>query len=495
MTSVADLRTSIAALEDDVTLHTTNLRSAQRELKRLQRQLKETAAFDVLSLPPEVTAQIFLLCLPKALSPIESMLSYNPERPTAPLLFMQICTTWRNIALDTPKLWQSVAICINPEKDAKELLETWVARATPYPVNLVLWAMSHSGDPPDCDAFLESLQQHSSRIGGLTLEFGPPEVALFNATTFDWSALRTIDLAIEHHGRQDSTFVCLRDTPSLRSFMLHTSSPSLFDIGWSALTELKTDLSIENCLEALRLATTLTHAELEFTIRSDRPDIDDVDRVTHPNLQHLKLVECEIDEDEDEDEQTHALEFFIFPALRTLEIDDPSNLPQDILASFLERSSHPPLERLTMETPLSGWVNPIEPFIGLKITSLELEKPTRIFLSTFFTALATNIAFLPELTTLSVVCRELDLFQGLNEIMLAAGRGIYKRYRRNESDTSPRGRPCAINSFRLVGDGTREEIFCWTTDAARKAVADLRWLRKNTPFEVYVGTRKKQLLY
>ncbi|KAJ6531126.1 hypothetical protein B0H19DRAFT_967132, partial [Mycena capillaripes] len=52
----------------------------------------------VLRLPPELTSEIFLFCLPDS--------EFNvPNSTTAPLLLCQIFRRWRDIALATPGLW------------------------------------------------------------------------------------------------------------------------------------------------------------------------------------------------------------------------------------------------------------------------------------------------------------------------------------------------------------------------------------------------------
>ncbi|KAJ6608263.1 hypothetical protein B0H10DRAFT_1711402, partial [Mycena sp. CBHHK59/15] len=51
----------------------------------------------VLSLPPEITSEIFIHCLPSGF--------LKPSTRKAPLLFTQICHRWRLIALETPELW------------------------------------------------------------------------------------------------------------------------------------------------------------------------------------------------------------------------------------------------------------------------------------------------------------------------------------------------------------------------------------------------------
>ena len=93
------------------------------------------------SLPVELLAEIFLLCLPSEIS--------KPPSPTAaPLLVAQICRRWRSIALDLPPLWASFCATYNPVRGAlfakmpaawaNGLGDLWLQRAKNHPLSLTL---------------------------------------------------------------------------------------------------------------------------------------------------------------------------------------------------------------------------------------------------------------------------------------------------------------------------------------------------------------------
>ncbi|KAJ7249720.1 hypothetical protein B0H12DRAFT_1019546, partial [Mycena haematopus] len=59
----------------------------------------DSVVYPVLTLPPEITSEIFCHCLPtERQSDI-----VNPKE--APLVLTQVCGLWRNIAISTPELW------------------------------------------------------------------------------------------------------------------------------------------------------------------------------------------------------------------------------------------------------------------------------------------------------------------------------------------------------------------------------------------------------
>ncbi|KAJ7185368.1 hypothetical protein C8R46DRAFT_859589, partial [Mycena filopes] len=62
----------------------------------IQKSLDSTV-YPILTLPVEITAAIFVHCLPE--------FPGHPSRTVAPMLLGRICRRWRNIACSTPRLW------------------------------------------------------------------------------------------------------------------------------------------------------------------------------------------------------------------------------------------------------------------------------------------------------------------------------------------------------------------------------------------------------
>ncbi|KAJ7057561.1 hypothetical protein C8F01DRAFT_1233013 [Mycena amicta] len=78
--------------------------------------------------PPEIVSEIFIRCLPASPSP--------PSAETAPLLVSQICTLWRDIALDTPDLWSNVVLK-DDLKASVDIVRLWSARARTIPLTFI----------------------------------------------------------------------------------------------------------------------------------------------------------------------------------------------------------------------------------------------------------------------------------------------------------------------------------------------------------------------
>ncbi|KAJ6533029.1 hypothetical protein B0H19DRAFT_875343, partial [Mycena capillaripes] len=95
------------------------------ERQRLQAE-SDAIVYPVLTLPPEVTTEIFLRCFPCESNP-------RPSPTQAPLILAQICRQWRHITLHTPALWRCLLV---ENKMPVELLHIWLSRSGNYPLSL-----------------------------------------------------------------------------------------------------------------------------------------------------------------------------------------------------------------------------------------------------------------------------------------------------------------------------------------------------------------------
>ncbi|KAJ7064318.1 hypothetical protein C8F01DRAFT_1022329 [Mycena amicta] len=108
------------------------------------------AVYPVLTLPNEITSDIFVACLP-------AHGRVRPSPSAAPLLLAQICRHWRGVALATTELWSSLDIemihgsrrtaIVRPGNPS--LYELWFSRANKRPLALTI----HQPDPWDDRSF------------------------------------------------------------------------------------------------------------------------------------------------------------------------------------------------------------------------------------------------------------------------------------------------------------------------------------------------------
>jgi hypothetical protein len=73
--------------------------SAERESPQAE---LDSIVYPVLTLPREITSEIFHWCLPSSPHFIQ------PDPADVPLTLLAICRQWRNVALTIPQLWSSV---------------------------------------------------------------------------------------------------------------------------------------------------------------------------------------------------------------------------------------------------------------------------------------------------------------------------------------------------------------------------------------------------
>ncbi|KAJ7462144.1 hypothetical protein FB451DRAFT_958239, partial [Mycena latifolia] len=80
-------------------------------------------------LPPEITSEIFIYCLPTSQMARERN-TVNPHE--APMLLSHVCRAWREIALGTPALWTTMELEIMAMRDLQwktEISKMWLDRA------------------------------------------------------------------------------------------------------------------------------------------------------------------------------------------------------------------------------------------------------------------------------------------------------------------------------------------------------------------------------
>ena len=148
---LADLYSEIARLQVQIN----ELENKQTSFKR-----EINARTPLFQLPPEVFSEIFAICLGKA----------GPQNPpdhcvsiATPLLFGRVCSTWRQIAWSTPKLWTSLLLELERSVDPA-LIHQWLVRSSNHLISI--YATLRKLNPEPTSAILEIMHlisQHSER--------------------------------------------------------------------------------------------------------------------------------------------------------------------------------------------------------------------------------------------------------------------------------------------------------------------------------------------
>ncbi|KAF7294171.1 F-box domain-containing protein [Mycena chlorophos] len=201
MASTAALRAQIASLDKETSSQRKHLADLETSRDALVSELNRVAVYPVLTLPPEITSEIFIQCLPVPDEPDDGPVRYTYA--DAPLLLLRVCTTWAHIARSTPPLWSTLNLDVEdwePEHIGS-IVATWLSAARQrQPLSLHISAFDWDELDRASDglaAFLRSLGTHSTKITTLILRFTPFTLPLFTSAYFVWEALTELHISNE----------------------------------------------------------------------------------------------------------------------------------------------------------------------------------------------------------------------------------------------------------------------------------------------------------
>ncbi|KAJ7085430.1 hypothetical protein B0H15DRAFT_951035 [Mycena belliarum] len=401
------------------------------------------ATCPLLNLPPEITAEIFLRCVPDPRGPylfdrphlytydrtFELAVGYRPGdrgdiwlRPPPQLTLIKVCRLWRDIALNTPALWAELQIIDACFAEAA----VWLARAGNCPLSISIHTDSETwawGDAPVVDIF----KRHASKMHAVDLELSTSVFKQLTKTGL-WSfpILRTLSL-----WRYDADYVELDSplvvfAPLLRELSLCQWRPGTDVIGipWNQLTDLTaSQYSIDDCLSVLQGTPNLVQCRLSVFSRRGHPmgqwgsTGPHTPVVALPHLRALTIYK-NVGPDGEEAGSADILDFLELPVLHALQIfDDVQNA--NVLDVLLARSA-PPLHTLVIHQQNVGTsLQCVGTDLAVSalallpaLTRLEIWRPTRQFATALLEhvfAQGLDHVLLPHLRTLAIRgCRRLS---------------------------------------------------------------------------------------
>ncbi|KAJ7285281.1 hypothetical protein C8J57DRAFT_1170597 [Mycena rebaudengoi] len=268
-------RTRLRQLDEEIP----SLRLHLEQLERERALVFESLKFPVLTLPAEITSEIFFNCLPQA--------PCDPSLSDAPLLLTRVCRHWRNIALSNQQLWSTLSFPADVDAmnclDRDNLMSLWLSRSGQHPLSIRLHYRSY--DVPsyteDCaeldvestKACLRVICQHSSRWRDLDLNLSLSSLdALSNfELTGGLPVLRHLSIGVgDYEGVYSKTIDIFAKAPRLRSVELRLDPDgsvalSAVSFPWTQLTSfIGHNFSIEEALEVLCRASSLVHCALSL---------------------------------------------------------------------------------------------------------------------------------------------------------------------------------------------------------------------------------------
>ncbi|KAJ7280634.1 hypothetical protein C8J57DRAFT_1057419 [Mycena rebaudengoi] len=233
------------------------LATARLERQDLQTRL-DAYKYPILTLPTEITSEIFVHFLPP-----------YPERPpatglTSPEFLAQICRAWREIALSTPRLWRAIELSpptTSPTK-ALDLLRTWVSRSKNCPLSI---SLKCSTGLLEVD-FIQAIIPHSERWEYIDLRLPIESLRLIGA---DFPLLHSLTLGPTRYWRETDSLDAISlfsNAPLLMQVALYdTFGPSEIQLPWSQFTSISADfLTSTECTEILRHSAALQEFRCDY---------------------------------------------------------------------------------------------------------------------------------------------------------------------------------------------------------------------------------------
>ncbi|KAJ7453653.1 hypothetical protein B0H11DRAFT_271506 [Mycena galericulata] len=138
MMSVDELEACIEKLSADIERQKKILKDLEHSKSLYQRQLNAVRD-PVARLPLEISSEIFLQSLPSL---------PEPGAHCAPMLLLNVCNAWSEIALSTPALWAAIRVVFPRARGFQELLGIWLQRARSQPLSISLTS-AFEGDVAD----------------------------------------------------------------------------------------------------------------------------------------------------------------------------------------------------------------------------------------------------------------------------------------------------------------------------------------------------------
>ncbi|KAJ6589391.1 hypothetical protein B0H19DRAFT_1103753 [Mycena capillaripes] len=247
---------------------------------------RATNTYPVLTLPPEIVAEIFLNFIPTYPESASLLGSLSP------VVLCQICRHWRAIALSTPTLWRAIRIDIHNSRSDKtlpaqlEFVKAWLSRSGECSLSINL---SDFSNLPLGNQFLQTLLLHCSRWEHADLLVPLEHFSLLQAA--DMPLLQELKIGPNDLPDTTATTVSIFDRSLRLTHVVLTEDfvPSVIRLPWAQLTHLTGLCLFEHeCTEILSCTTQLVRATITV-FGSSQPYSPPPNVLELPHLRHLIL--------------------------------------------------------------------------------------------------------------------------------------------------------------------------------------------------------------
>ncbi|KAJ7747762.1 hypothetical protein B0H16DRAFT_1461854 [Mycena metata] len=363
-------------------------------------QPMDSSVYPVLTLPTEITSEIFVWCLPPTLPELDSESKNGPQSALPPLLFLWVCREWRAIALSTPRLWTYLHLNLGEEmleSEVETLINDWFCRAGSCPLTFSVrgWHRMHAYA---AEVISIAVRRYAPQLQSVCLQLESTHfrrMGLGGSESLKFPILENLAISlpfVPDTGEVAPSKIFL-DAPRLRQVSFtYRAAPGMFLLPYDQLFKLTCQAPGDECLALILEAPFLQ--ELTCSADADSPSSSTV-TVTHHRLHTLRLIGGSA---------TDFLGHLCLPALETLHLSlDIFSFPEKrILLAFLQRS--PSLRRFSTGYPIT--LLSVDWFTAMpNLTEIELCRPSRPFFRGLCAKLdrAEHRDFLPHLRSLSFV--------------------------------------------------------------------------------------------
>ena len=201
-------------------------------------------------LPPEILGEIFLICKDEASGKPHRILRRQP-----PSVLSQVCQSWRQVAINLPRLWDTFRVDYKPTTTfyppelsdhlvpLSRVIDIWAHRSKPLPINIAIHSNHQfSGSRSMHPSLVASLRNLSPRIRKLDIQTGLKSVLepIFSLPAAEFPALESLQLSATEFGVWNSRITAFGVSPKLRKVTLNIrpAHPFRVFLPWPQITHL-----------------------------------------------------------------------------------------------------------------------------------------------------------------------------------------------------------------------------------------------------------------
>jgi hypothetical protein len=351
----------------------------------------------VLSLPPEILAEVFLRM------PLEQ--DTHLRTPEIPLLLGQVCLYWRAIAWSTPALWSNVNLRLSKERYSvqTELLDEWLQRSKAVPLTIRIWSGEQecgywqSITPTEMLRILVSHSWHWKSVNLYAPHQWDEDLQPVRDNLPMLDTLRVTHPTIA----EDRSFDMFENAPSLHEVDLISVYVAEVTLPWHQITTFRGDrLYVDECLKVLWYCPQMKKCYFS-------PIIGDYDlerahlwpkALTHESLERLDITMTDISIIDP------FLDLCTLPALRRLRIGCNSRVVGATVSIMPAiRRSACILEKLSMEQAflsVEEAISCLQDIPSLVTLQISIQSPKKISVKFLSALSSTHKPLLPNLRSL-----------------------------------------------------------------------------------------------